>query len=172
MAFPPWILRHDAPHLSLFLINLHDSVLVHFLDLEVFAIIIVHVCSATWACVQCKTAYDLEEIEQSLLDAVHRKSMAYVLQDLKCEKCHGVGRAVSVFILVRKLSLRLLLSNPLKLSSVYLSGPSKLICKFVNFLYPTLPASFGRDTKCHWSPLSGVHVRGSKRSHTWLLWTP
>ena len=56
------------------------------------------VCSATWACVQCKTLYDLEEIEQSLLDAVHRKSMAYVLQDLECEKCHGVSQLISVFI--------------------------------------------------------------------------
>ena len=36
---------------------------------------------------------------------------------------------------------------------------------FGNFLYPTLPVSFGRDTKSRWSLLSGVYARGSKRSH-------
>ena len=34
------------------------------------------------------------------------------------------------------------------------------------FIYPTLPVSFGRDTKRCWSLLSGVYARGSKRSHT------
>ena len=34
------------------------------------------------------------------------------------------------------------------------------------FLYPTLPGSFGRDTKSRWSLLSGVYARGSKISHT------
>ena len=43
-----------------------------------------------WSCVQCKANYDLDEIEQSLIDAVERKSMGYVLQDLKCTKCNGV----------------------------------------------------------------------------------
>ncbi|WAR05620.1 DPOE1-like protein, partial [Mya arenaria] len=33
---------------------------------------------AQWSCIQCKEEYDLEEIEQSLIDSVHRKSMAYV----------------------------------------------------------------------------------------------
>ncbi len=50
-------------------------------------------CSCVWSCVQCKTTYDLDEIEQSLIDAVHRKSMAFVLQDLKCLKCNGVCTA-------------------------------------------------------------------------------
>ena len=36
---------------------------------------------------------------------------------------------------------------------------------FGNFLYPTLPVSFGRDTKSRWSLLSGVYARGSKRPH-------
>ena len=35
-----------------------------------------------------------------------------------------------------------------------------------NFVYVTLPVSFGRDTKSRWSLLSGVYARGSKRSHT------
>ena len=35
-----------------------------------------------------------------------------------------------------------------------------------NFVHPTLPVSFGRDTKCCWSLLSGVCVSGSKISHT------
>ncbi|XP_052805264.1 DNA polymerase epsilon catalytic subunit A-like [Mya arenaria] len=45
---------------------------------------------AQWSCIQCKEEYDLEEIEQSLIDSVHRKSMAYVLQDLECAKCNQV----------------------------------------------------------------------------------
>ena len=39
---------------------------------------------------QCDTQYDVEEIEHMLVAAVHRKSMAYVLQDLKCLKCRMV----------------------------------------------------------------------------------
>ena len=35
-----------------------------------------------------------------------------------------------------------------------------------NFVHPTEPVSFGRDTKSRWSVLSGVYARGSKRSHT------
>ena len=35
-----------------------------------------------------------------------------------------------------------------------------------DFVRPTLPVSFGRDTKSRWSLLSGVYGRGSKRSHT------
>ena len=35
-----------------------------------------------------------------------------------------------------------------------------------NFVHPTLPVSFGRDTKSRWSLLPGVYARGSKISHT------
>ena len=35
-----------------------------------------------------------------------------------------------------------------------------------NFVHPTLPVSFGRETKSRWSLLPGVYTRGSKRSHT------
>ena len=37
-----------------------------------------------------------------------------------------------------------------------------------NFVHPTLPVSFERDSKSHWSLLSGVYgyARGSKRPHT------
>ncbi|XP_052253908.1 DNA polymerase epsilon catalytic subunit A-like [Dreissena polymorpha] len=45
---------------------------------------------ARWSCIQCKGDYDLEEIEQCLIEAVQRKSMAYVLQDLECVKCHQI----------------------------------------------------------------------------------
>ena len=37
---------------------------------------------------------------------------------------------------------------------------------FVNSVYPTLPVFFGGDSKSRRSLLSGVHARGSKRSHT------
>ena len=56
------------------------------------------------------------------------------------------------------------------------SNPAEAVCG--NFLYPTLPVSFGRDTKSRWSLLSGVYARGSKRSHQSALemcnlsWTP
>ncbi|KAK7499885.1 hypothetical protein BaRGS_00008976, partial [Batillaria attramentaria] len=46
--------------------------------------------SGTWACPQCQTEYDVSDIEQTLVAAVHRKSMAFVLQDLKCTKCKMV----------------------------------------------------------------------------------
>eukprot|EP00105_Crassostrea_gigas_P000531 XP_011412371.2 PREDICTED: DNA polymerase epsilon catalytic subunit A [Crassostrea gigas] len=46
--------------------------------------------SSSWACVQCKAPYDMDEIEDTLLDAIHRKSMAFILQDLKCVKCNGI----------------------------------------------------------------------------------
>lgn len=56
--------------------------------------------SSSWACVQCKAPYDMEEIEDTLLDAIHRKSMAFILQDLKCVKCNGV----SYFIIGHKMN--------------------------------------------------------------------
>jgi len=34
-----------------------------------------------------------------------------------------------------------------------------------NFIYLILPASFRRGIRCRWYLLSGVSVRGSKRSH-------
>ena len=46
-----------------------------------------------WCCMQCETAYDMVEIEHLLVDALQRKAMASVLQDLKCTKCKGVSRA-------------------------------------------------------------------------------
>ncbi|XP_060084893.1 DNA polymerase epsilon catalytic subunit A-like, partial [Ylistrum balloti] len=46
--------------------------------------------NAAWSCVQCKSAYDMTEMEQCLIDSINRKSMAYILQDLKCVKCQGV----------------------------------------------------------------------------------
>ena len=36
---------------------------------------------------------------------------------------------------------------------------------FGNSVYPALPVSFGGDSKCRRSLLSGVYARGSKRSH-------
>ena len=34
-----------------------------------------------------------------------------------------------------------------------------------NFVHPTLPVSFRRDSKSCWSLLSGVYARRNKRSH-------
>ena len=41
-----------------------------------------------------------------------------------------------------------------------------LLGNFGNSFYPTLPVSFGRDSKSRWSLLSGLCARGSKISHT------
>ncbi|XP_046401826.1 DNA polymerase epsilon catalytic subunit 1 [Ischnura elegans] len=43
-----------------------------------------------WICPLCQVPYDNSEIEYSLLDIVHRKLMAYMLQDLQCKKCHQI----------------------------------------------------------------------------------
>lgn len=43
--------------------------------------------SPVWQCPLCQTSYDNSEIEYLLLDIMHRKAMAYTLQDLQCKKC-------------------------------------------------------------------------------------
>ncbi|XP_046997014.1 DNA polymerase epsilon catalytic subunit 1 [Schistocerca americana] len=43
-----------------------------------------------WKCPLCQTSYDNKELEYMLLDIVHRKTMAYTLQDLQCSKCHEI----------------------------------------------------------------------------------
>lgn len=40
-----------------------------------------------WLCSMCKSPYDTKEIESMMIECVHRKSMAHVLQDLQCVKC-------------------------------------------------------------------------------------
>ena len=45
------------------------------------------------------------------------------------------------------------------------SMPSLPFQSLGNFVYFTLPVSFGRDSKSRWSLLSGVNARGSKLSH-------
>lgn len=39
---------------------------------------------------ECSSEYDMDFIESQLIDMVQKQSMAFVLQDLKCGKCHGV----------------------------------------------------------------------------------
>merc|ERR1712029_225913 len=48
-----------------------------------------------WLCASadCRAPYDTPEIEHLLLDAVQRKTMGYVLQDLTCQKCSQVKDA-------------------------------------------------------------------------------
>ncbi|KAF7989243.1 hypothetical protein HCN44_007840 [Aphidius gifuensis] len=45
-----------------------------------------------WFCPGCETSYDNNEIEMLLIDMLNRKSMAYLLQDLRCKKCGEVKR--------------------------------------------------------------------------------
>jgi hypothetical protein len=48
-----------------------------------------------WICASadCRTPYDTAEIEHQLIDAIHRRTMGYILQDLQCLKCKGVKMA-------------------------------------------------------------------------------
>ncbi len=45
-----------------------------------------------WTCsgADCGAPYDSAEIEHQLVDALQRKTMGQVLQDLQCRKCRGV----------------------------------------------------------------------------------
>jgi len=43
-----------------------------------------------WCCSHCNSPYNRDHIEQSLIDAVQRRSLSFVLQDLVCTKCQGV----------------------------------------------------------------------------------
>lgn len=46
----------------------------------------------TWVCStsDCRTPYEKGEIEHLLVDAVRRKTVGYILQDLVCQKCRSV----------------------------------------------------------------------------------
>lgn len=43
-----------------------------------------------WICSICKAAYNTKEIEAMMIECIHRKSMAHVLQDLQCTKCRMI----------------------------------------------------------------------------------
>nr|XP_031835870.1 DNA polymerase epsilon catalytic subunit 1 [Nomia melanderi]XP_031835871.1 DNA polymerase epsilon catalytic subunit 1 [Nomia melanderi]XP_031835872.1 DNA polymerase epsilon catalytic subunit 1 [Nomia melanderi] len=45
-----------------------------------------------WKCPLCKMSYDNEEIEFLLTDILNRKSMAYMLQDLQCNRCKEIKK--------------------------------------------------------------------------------
>ncbi|XP_043835295.1 DNA polymerase epsilon catalytic subunit A [Dromiciops gliroides] len=46
-----------------------------------------------WLCSNCQAAYDSAHIETALVEALQKKLMAFVLQDLICLKCKGVKEA-------------------------------------------------------------------------------
>lgn len=43
-----------------------------------------------WICSFCKAPYDTKEIEAMMIECIHRKCMAHVLQDLQCRKCRMI----------------------------------------------------------------------------------
>ena len=43
-----------------------------------------------WYCFNCSEFYDTKQIEYSLIESLHTKIMAYVTQDIKCQKCNEV----------------------------------------------------------------------------------
>ncbi|KAI1232850.1 hypothetical protein IHE44_0006030 [Lamprotornis superbus] len=43
-----------------------------------------------WHCPSCHVQYDIDAIEMALVEALQKKLMAFVLQDLVCKKCHSV----------------------------------------------------------------------------------
>ena len=40
-----------------------------------------------WQCPLCETSYSSNEIEYQLINLAQNRSMAYVLQDLQCDRC-------------------------------------------------------------------------------------
>ncbi|XP_073410903.1 DNA polymerase epsilon catalytic subunit A [Dendrobates tinctorius] len=46
-----------------------------------------------WICSNCQAEYDTDSIEMSLVEALQKKMMAFMLQDLMCLKCKGVKEA-------------------------------------------------------------------------------
>ncbi|NWX80884.1 DPOE1 polymerase, partial [Alca torda] len=44
----------------------------------------------SWVCANCQAQYDSAAIETALVEALQKKLMAFMLQDLVCKKCHGV----------------------------------------------------------------------------------
>ncbi|XP_062457402.1 DNA polymerase epsilon catalytic subunit A-like [Rhea pennata] len=44
----------------------------------------------SWVCSNCQAQYDSDSIEMALVEALQKKLMVYLLQDLVCKKCHGV----------------------------------------------------------------------------------
>lgn len=55
-------------------------------------IIFIYVCSLALQCPYCNNEYDMEAIEQQLINTAQQKSMAFVLQDVSCTKCRGVSK--------------------------------------------------------------------------------
>ncbi|XP_048370765.1 DNA polymerase epsilon catalytic subunit A [Sphaerodactylus townsendi] len=43
-----------------------------------------------WVCSNCQAHYDSEGIEMALVEALQKKLMAFMLQDLVCQKCKGI----------------------------------------------------------------------------------
>ena len=43
-----------------------------------------------WKCTECSTAYDLAEIELTLVDELEKMCLSFVLQDLTCVKCKNI----------------------------------------------------------------------------------
>lgn len=61
--------------------------------------------SPAWQCPLCNTSYDNQEIEHLLIDVVNRKTMAYMLQDLQCNKCLQVTVLFNCLILTASMSI-------------------------------------------------------------------
>lgn len=71
-----------------------------------------------WLCPVCNTSYASGEIEHYLIGLIHTNSMAYVLQDLQCDRCSEASNIVyeiTVLSSVKSLTLQIRLAffNPL-----------------------------------------------------------
>lgn len=81
-------------------------------------------CRAVWSCVQCNAAYDLDDIEQYMVDVIQRKSMAFSLQDVCCMKCKAVSFFLFLvlsplcFIIIELIFVRLQVVYPIMAHSV------------------------------------------------------
>lgn len=67
------------------------NVYIHYLCRCYIGLTILLSFRSTWQCPVCQTNYDNSLIEHMLIDALNRKAMAYVLQDIQCKKCVQVS---------------------------------------------------------------------------------
>ena len=74
-------------------ISLHILQCNHCRDLDLCRDISLHNASneeRRWACLMCETRYDLDEIQQVLLEALKKRGVGHCVQDLRCVKCKQV----------------------------------------------------------------------------------
>ena len=86
----PILISGLIPNLIYFMSHSHSHSSRLTLNIYVHYLISCLIPRPLWCCSHCNNPYNRDHIEQSLIDAVQRRSMSVVLQDLVCTKCQGV----------------------------------------------------------------------------------